>query len=55
MNIVVLGRGKTGSLVADVAHERGHVVRALGSRDNARAQGLTRNALRYRLAQMGIE
>ena len=45
MNIVVLGRGKTGSLVADVAHERGHVVRALGSRDNAGAQGLTRNAL----------
>jgi 4-hydroxy-tetrahydrodipicolinate reductase len=45
MNIVVLGRGKTGSLVADVAHERGHVVRALGSRDNAGAQGLTRDAL----------
>lgn len=41
MNIVVLGRGKTGSLVAQLAQERGHSVTALGSRENADASGLT--------------
>lgn len=34
MNLLVLGRGKTGSLVADIARERGHHVTAVASRDN---------------------
>jgi len=40
MKLLVLGRGKTGSLVADVARERGHEVRALSSADNPNASGL---------------
>ncbi len=34
MNLLLLGRGKTGSLVAQVARERGHQVRILGASDN---------------------
>lgn len=34
MNILVLGRGKTGSLVAEVARERGHHVRVAGAAEN---------------------
>jgi 4-hydroxy-tetrahydrodipicolinate reductase len=45
MNLVVVGRGKTGSLVAEVARERGHSVRILASRENANARALTREAL----------
>jgi len=45
MNLVLLGRGKTGSLVAEVARERGHEVRVLGSADNAHGSALTREAL----------
>ena len=41
MQILVLGKGKTGSLVADVALERGHVVRALDIDDNPHASALT--------------
>jgi 4-hydroxy-tetrahydrodipicolinate reductase len=41
MNILVLGRGKTGSLVAEVAHERGHQVNVLSGSDNPRASALT--------------
>lgn len=41
MNILVLGRGKTGSLVAEVARERGHGAGVLCSADNAHASGLT--------------
>ena len=41
MNILVLGRGKTGSLVADVALQRGHQVNACGASDNANASALT--------------
>ena len=41
MNLLVLGRGKTGSLVADVARKRGHEVRVLGAADNPKASGLT--------------
>ena len=41
MQILVLGKGKTGSLVADVARERGHVVRALDINDNSHASALT--------------
>jgi 4-hydroxy-tetrahydrodipicolinate reductase len=41
MNILVLGRGKTGSLVAEVARERGHHVRAIGAAENANSAALT--------------
>ncbi len=41
MNILVLGRGKTGSLVAEVARERGHHVRVVGAAENANGAALT--------------
>jgi 4-hydroxy-tetrahydrodipicolinate reductase len=41
MLFLVLGRGKTGSIVADVAHERGHGVRVLGEEENHHASALT--------------
>jgi 4-hydroxy-tetrahydrodipicolinate reductase len=41
MNILVLGRGKTGSLVAEVARECGHQVHALGGGENPNASALT--------------
>jgi 4-hydroxy-tetrahydrodipicolinate reductase len=41
MLILVLGKGKTGSLVAEVARERGHGVRALDINDNLHASALT--------------
>jgi 4-hydroxy-tetrahydrodipicolinate reductase len=41
MLFLVLGRGKTGSLVAEVAHERGHGVRVLGEEENRNASALT--------------
>jgi len=41
MLILVLGKGKTGSLVAEVARERGHGVRALDIDENRKASALT--------------
>jgi len=41
MNLLILGRGKTGSLVAEVAHARRHNVRALDVDENANASALT--------------
>jgi 4-hydroxy-tetrahydrodipicolinate reductase len=41
MQFLVLGKGKTGSLVADVARERGHAVRSLDINDNRDASALT--------------
>jgi 4-hydroxy-tetrahydrodipicolinate reductase len=41
MLILVLGKGKTGSLVAEVASQRGHIVRALDIHENAHASALT--------------
>jgi 4-hydroxy-tetrahydrodipicolinate reductase len=41
MRILVLGAGKTGRLVAEVASERGHAVRVLASRENHHASALT--------------
>jgi 4-hydroxy-tetrahydrodipicolinate reductase len=41
MNLLVLGRGKTGSLVAEVARERHHDVAVLCSADNLNACALT--------------
>ena len=45
MLILVLGKGKTGSLVAQVARERGHGVRALDIAENQGASALTAPAL----------
>jgi 4-hydroxy-tetrahydrodipicolinate reductase len=41
MLFLVLGRGRTGSLVAQVAHERGHSVRVVGEEENRHAAALT--------------
>ena len=46
MNLLILGRGKTGALVAEIARERGHQVRAVGSKENAGGAALTSAALR---------
>jgi 4-hydroxy-tetrahydrodipicolinate reductase len=45
MNILILGRGKTGSLVAEVAAERKHHVRVAGSKENAAGAALTAEQL----------
>jgi 4-hydroxy-tetrahydrodipicolinate reductase len=45
MKILLLGAGKTGKLVAEVARERGHEVDILRSSDNRHASGLTRERL----------
>ncbi len=41
MLFLVLGRGKTGSQVAQVARERGHSVRVVGEEENRNAAALT--------------
>jgi 4-hydroxy-tetrahydrodipicolinate reductase len=46
MNLLLLGRGKTGSLVAEVARERKHQIRIAGSRENAACAALTSEKLR---------
>ncbi len=45
MNLLILGRGKTGSMVAEVAFARRHHVRVLSAADNAGACALTPDAL----------
>ena len=45
MKLLLLGAGKTGSVVAEVARERGHVVETLRSKDNANASALTADIL----------
>jgi 4-hydroxy-tetrahydrodipicolinate reductase len=45
MLLLVLGKGKTGSLVAQVARERGHSVRVLDFKENHHASALTAPAL----------
>jgi 4-hydroxy-tetrahydrodipicolinate reductase len=45
MQFLVLGKGKTGSLVAEVARERGHAVRALDITENQHASALTAASL----------
>ncbi|MGD0416683.1 MAG: 4-hydroxy-tetrahydrodipicolinate reductase [Terriglobales bacterium] len=45
MNLLILGRGKTGSLVAEVARARRHHVRVLSAAENPRASALTPDAL----------
>jgi 4-hydroxy-tetrahydrodipicolinate reductase len=46
MNLLLLGRGKTGSLVAEVARGRKHRVEVAGSAENAACAALTREELR---------
>jgi 4-hydroxy-tetrahydrodipicolinate reductase len=41
LRLLVLGRGKTGALVAEVAKERGHEVRSLAGQENQDGRGLT--------------
>jgi 4-hydroxy-tetrahydrodipicolinate reductase len=41
MNLLLLGRGKTGSLVAEVARERHHHLQVAGSKENAQQTALT--------------
>jgi 4-hydroxy-tetrahydrodipicolinate reductase len=41
MRILILGHGKTGKLVAEVAHERGHGVHVLDAKENPAAAALT--------------
>jgi 4-hydroxy-tetrahydrodipicolinate reductase len=45
MRILVLGKGKTGTLAAEIAVERGHSVRALDIDENRDASALTAAAL----------
>jgi 4-hydroxy-tetrahydrodipicolinate reductase len=46
MQFLVLGKGKTGSLVAEIALERGHFVRALDVTENQHAAALTEGNLK---------
>ncbi len=46
MNILLLGRGKTGSLVADVARQRGHGVQVVGAAENPACAALAAEKLR---------
>jgi 4-hydroxy-tetrahydrodipicolinate reductase len=45
MNLLLLGRGKTGSLVGELAAERKHHVRVAGAKENALAAALTAEKL----------
>jgi len=45
MNILVLGRGKTGALVAEVATARGHQVQIAGEAENGNCAALTAGKL----------
>jgi 4-hydroxy-tetrahydrodipicolinate reductase len=45
MNLLILGRGKTGSWVAEVARSRRHHVRVLSAAENAGASALTPDSL----------
>jgi len=46
MNLLILGRGKTGSLVAEVARERHHHIQIAGAKENADCAALTPENLR---------
>lgn len=46
MRFLLLGHGKTGSLVEEVAHERGHKVRVLRSAENLQGKALSAETLR---------
>ena len=46
MNLLILGRGKTGSLVAEVATERKHSIQIAGAKENPACAALTAEKLR---------
>jgi 4-hydroxy-tetrahydrodipicolinate reductase len=46
MKLLILGRGKTGSVVAEVARQRRHDVRVVGSRENTACAALAPEHLR---------
>jgi 4-hydroxy-tetrahydrodipicolinate reductase len=46
MNVLILGRGKTGSLVAEVARQRRHNIQVVGASENAGTAALTEEKLR---------
>ena len=46
MNILLLGRGKTGSLVAEVARQRRHSIQVVGTTENVDGAALTTEKLR---------
>ena len=46
MKVLVLGKGKTGALVAEVAAARGHEVRSMTGSENQSGRGLTLDVLR---------
>jgi 4-hydroxy-tetrahydrodipicolinate reductase len=45
VKVLMLGHGKTGALVAEIAQQRGHEVRSLRSKDNQDGRGLTLEVL----------
>ena len=45
MRLLILGRGKTGTLVAEVARERGHQISVIGAQENPGAAALTKERL----------
>jgi 4-hydroxy-tetrahydrodipicolinate reductase len=47
MNLLLLGRGKTGALVAEFARERHHHLQVAGSTENAAQASLTREKLAH--------
>src|SRR5438105_14279957 len=55
MKLLVLGKGKTGSLVAELAQERGHEVVALDEHDNADASALNLDNLRKLGTEVAID
>src|SRR6202035_3363250 len=46
MNLLILGRGKTGALVAEVARERKHHILIAGAKENDAGAALTPEKLR---------
>jgi 4-hydroxy-tetrahydrodipicolinate reductase len=46
MNLLVLGKGKTGALTAEIARDRGHSVTTVGAAENAGGAALTSDKLR---------
>jgi 4-hydroxy-tetrahydrodipicolinate reductase len=55
MNILVLGKGKTGSIVADIARERGHSVTAFDEHDTADASALSAENLRKLAIDVAVD
>jgi 4-hydroxy-tetrahydrodipicolinate reductase len=47
MNLLILGRGKTGTLVAEVARERKHRIQIAGAKENEACAALTPEKLRH--------